>query len=108
MKDDTSAITNDSGCNILNSPTQITHYASDGRSREIFILVGDTWVKQQTNVLSYGYNYSDYECIDVSTLSSQNIGFMPIYEAIILFIAMFIFGFVFTLVLKPLIWGSNE
>ena len=108
MKDDTSAIPNTSGCNILNSPTQITHYSSDGRSRSIYILVGDTWVEQQTNVLNYSYNYSDYNCIDVSSLNSQNVGLFPIYEFMIGICAGFVLYFVWHVVLKPLIWGLNE
>ena len=99
MKDDTSALTG-YNCFVYYGDNHIRGYSP--RQYSDYYLIGDKWTKTQTQTSGYNdYNYSNYECLDVSSLSSRYSYMFPIYEIINLALVFGLFAFIYILVIRP-------
>lgn len=88
LHDDYSAIPLE-GCNYLSSATTLTNYRSGVRSD--YVLLGGKWILTRTS--DYSRIPDGYSCVDITTLSSQNAGFQPVYEYFNFILAIGIFAF---------------
>lgn len=98
MKDDTSALTGYS-CFVYYGDNHIRGYST--RQYSDYYLIGDKWVKTTTNTSTNNYNYSQYECLDVSELSSRYSYIFPIYEIITFSLVLGLFYFIYRLIIRP-------
>lgn len=104
MKDDISEIITNAQCYTLNSQTSIYSYSNN--TRITYTQIGGKWYKtaQQTYtnlpVNAYCVSYNT-----ISDISSYNY-YLPIYEAIALVLALFVWFFVFKLVSKFIRWKA--
>ena len=97
--DDVSAIPS-GGCNYYNGST-IQHYV-DTHNRQTYAQSGGKWYLVSTDYSQYGYNMPSV-CFDVSNLHT-NAAFEPIFDAIAVCAAIFVFLFAFRLI-KPIFGG---
>lgn len=87
MHDDVSAIP-ESGCSVLSSPDTISNY--NGRIRKDYIQNGGKWYFYRTQTSTYSdYDISNYNCINVQSLSSY-----AVFQPFIYGLAFILFGVV--------------
>lgn len=90
MRDDVSSIPT-SGCNVLTNSETIYNYSSG--SRKTYRLVGGKWF--QTEHSNYQTLPTQYDCIDISQLSSNAVyePFLYLVSFILFLVAVYLFFF---------------
>lgn len=94
MNDDVSAIPT-TGCNVLTGEKALTNYNQN--VRKDFVFTGGRWILTRTSTAVNPYNITGYECIDVSTLST-NAQMVPVYFIGGVAAAIFVFALLYRLV----------
>lgn len=98
MTDDFSSVPS-GGCNVFTSNSSLYHYSQGSRST--FLNFGGKWIKTSTS--SYSTIPSGYECVDISSISS-NSTWEPLYMAIAFALVVATIGLFWYVIRRLLLW----